>query len=243
MDIDPARADAPDPLTDRDQTVTALAHLYRGEMHRMTVWRQRLDVTNNWAILLTVGLTTFALGSPSVPHYSLLLGLGLIAISIAIESRRYQHLHHSIWRLRLLETGFFVPLVSQAVADPAACRRLLAADLVQPELRLGIFAAACARLRRNYLMLFYFITAVWVTKLFVHPHDPASVAEFYDRMAVGALVPKLLVVVSAALFVVVASILALLSRSCETLEGWPRCPRLRGCGRDRGCIGDYAKAP
>jgi len=198
----------------------------------MTVWRQRLDVTNNWAILLTVGLTTFALGSPSVPHYSLLLGLGLIAISIAIESRRYQHLHHSIWRLRILEAGFFGSLVGEAAADPQAWSRLLAADLAQPQLRLGVFAAACARLRRNYLMLFYFVTAVWVTKLFVHPHDPASLEEFYDRMAVGALVPKLFVVVSALLFVVGSTILAFRSRSCEALEGWPPCPALLGCGRD-----------
>ena len=43
---------------------TAVVHLYRGEMQRMTVWRQRLDVTSNWAILLTVGLTTFTLGGP-----------------------------------------------------------------------------------------------------------------------------------------------------------------------------------
>ena len=218
--------------TGRADDVTALAHLYRGEMHRMTVWRQRLDVTNNWAVLLTVGLTTFALGSPTVPHYSLLLGLGLIAISIAIESRRYQHLHHSIWRLRLLESGFFGPLIGESAADPHGWRRLLAADLAQPQLRLGIFAAACARLRRNYLMLFYFVTAVWVTKLFVHPRDPASLEEFYDRMAVGALVPKPVVVVSAVLFIAVSTILAFRSRSCETLEGWPHCLRLLGCGRD-----------
>ena len=52
-----------------------ILHLYRAEMHRMTVWRQRLDVTGNWAILLIVALTTFTLGTPDVPHFTLLLGL------------------------------------------------------------------------------------------------------------------------------------------------------------------------
>ena len=37
--------------------VTALAHLYRGEVYRSTVWRTRLDATTNWAVVAT--------GSPS----------------------------------------------------------------------------------------------------------------------------------------------------------------------------------
>ncbi len=28
--------------------ITALSHLYRGEMYRSTVWRTRLDATTNW---------------------------------------------------------------------------------------------------------------------------------------------------------------------------------------------------
>ena len=31
----------------------ALAHLYRGEMYRSTVWRTRLDTTTNWAVVTT----------------------------------------------------------------------------------------------------------------------------------------------------------------------------------------------
>lgn len=46
---------------------TAVAHLFRGEMHRMTAWRQRLDTTSNWAIVLSLGMTTFALGSERTP--------------------------------------------------------------------------------------------------------------------------------------------------------------------------------
>src|SRR5258705_6468580 len=33
--------------------ITALSHLYRGELYRSTVWRTRLDTTTNWAVLTT----------------------------------------------------------------------------------------------------------------------------------------------------------------------------------------------
>ncbi len=53
---------------------TSIAHLYRGEMQRITVWRARLDSTTQWAIILTTALTTFVLGSASAPHFIMLLG-------------------------------------------------------------------------------------------------------------------------------------------------------------------------
>ena len=31
----------------------AIAHLYRGEVYRSTVWRTRLDQTTNWAVVTT----------------------------------------------------------------------------------------------------------------------------------------------------------------------------------------------
>ena len=33
--------------------IGALAHLYRGELYRSTVWRTRLDATTNWAVVTT----------------------------------------------------------------------------------------------------------------------------------------------------------------------------------------------
>jgi Predicted integral membrane protein (DUF2270) len=35
--------------------IGALAHLYRGEMYRSTVWRTRLDTTTNWSVV-TIGI-------------------------------------------------------------------------------------------------------------------------------------------------------------------------------------------
>ena len=48
---------------------TALVHLYRGEVARANVWRQRLDATTNWAVIVT--------GPPS--RWPLLRGLATTA--------------------------------------------------------------------------------------------------------------------------------------------------------------------
>lgn len=33
--------------------IGALAHLYRGEMYQSKIWRNRLDTTSNWAVVVT----------------------------------------------------------------------------------------------------------------------------------------------------------------------------------------------
>jgi len=203
----------------------AMAHLYRAEINRMTIWRERLDITSNWAVLLTIGLTTFTLGSDDVPHYVLLLGLGLIGISILLEGRRYRHLHHSKYRLALIEAGYFAPMLGGAagaadVPSTEAWRNTLRADLEHPQLLISWFTAIRARLRRNYILLLYVVTAVWITKIFIHPQSPASAAEFYGRLAVGDLIPAWFVAVSAPVFVIGATILALSCPSAEELEDW-----------------------
>jgi uncharacterized membrane protein len=43
--------------------IGALAHLYRGELYRSTVWRTRLDATTNWAVVAT----GIALSAPAGP--------------------------------------------------------------------------------------------------------------------------------------------------------------------------------
>jgi len=218
-------ANEPDPLTgsvnDRD-TVMAVAHLYRAEMNRMSVWRQRLDVTTNWAVILATALTTFTLGSAEVPHYTLLLGLALVFISILLEGRRYRHLHHSKWRLYLLESGFFANMLCPAKkSDPSPdWRRLLAADLRHTHFSISWFTGMRLRLRRNYLLVISFMSAVWVAKLFIHPTRVTNLAEFYARLHVGDFIPSWLVAATALVFLVTAAVLGLTCPPAEKLEDW-----------------------
>ena len=151
---------------------TAMVHLYRGEMNRMTVWRTRLDTTSNWAILLSTGMTTFALGSPGIPHFILLLGLALIGICLFIEARRFRHLLHSKWRIHVMEAHYFSEQLWPPPSDEkASWREELAKDMERPRFTIGTFMALRMRLRSNYLLLVYFVSAVWLTKVFIHPNS------------------------------------------------------------------------
>jgi uncharacterized membrane protein len=201
---------------------SSMAHLYRAEMNRMTVWRERLDITSNWAIILTTALTTFTLGSPEVPHYTLLLGLALIGISILIEGRRYRHLYHSKWRLYLMESGYFAELLHayEGDRDLPDWRHMLAADLRHTVFELHYLTAVRVRLRRNYLLLVYFVTAVWVVKLVIHPDRAASLAEFWNHLEIGGLIPPWFVALSSLVFVGGATLLALSCPPAERLEDW-----------------------
>jgi uncharacterized membrane protein len=201
---------------------TSIAHLYRGEMNRLTVWRQRLDVTSNWGIVLATGLATFTLGHPDVPHYTLLLGLALFSFSLFIEGRRYRHLHHSKWRVYLLQFGFFAeqlhPSPDRRVVPD--WRRILAADLRHTRFLISVFTAVRVRLRRNYLMLLLFLTGVWVVKLVIHPARPDSLAVLYSRLAIGDLIPSWFVAISSVAFIATAVVLAWTCPSAEQIENW-----------------------
>jgi uncharacterized membrane protein len=217
-----AGPELPTSLEYSTEVVTTLTHLYRGEMQRMSIWRQRLDITSNWAVIIATGLITFTLGSVEVPHYTLLLGLALALISILLEGRRYRHLHHSKWRLYLLESGFFADVLKPRGSRDVNpdWRRLLAADLRHTHFGLSWFTAMRLRLRRNYLFVIYFLAAAWVVKLFIHPGRPADFADFVSRLGVGHLMPPWFVAATALLFIATATVLGLSCPPAEVLEDW-----------------------
>jgi uncharacterized membrane protein len=214
-------------MPDPGQFHMATVHLYRGEMQRMVVWRSRLDQTTHWALLLTAGITTFALGAVLVPHFIMLLGLAINTLCMIIEGRRYQHLHHSKWRINLLEHNYFAEQLGASCPLEAAWRHQLACDLQRPHFTIRHSLGVRLRLRRNYLLLAYFITAVWLTKLFIHPTSVSSVAELYQRLAVGTLLPSWFVAASAALFIGAVTVMAVLTPSEERLERWTKEERTR----------------
>ena len=198
---------------------TAMGHLYRGEMNRMTVWRTRLDTTSNWAILLSTGMTTFTLGSPGIPHFILLLGLALIGICLFIEARRFRHLLQSKWRVHVLEAHYFGGrLCPPSSEEKSSWREELAWDLERPRFTVGTFMALRMRLRSNYLLLVYFVSAVWFTKVFIHPQSATDIFEFHARLAVGELFPSWFVAATAVLFVLIATVLAIKTPSEETVS-------------------------
>lgn len=142
---------------------TALIHLYRGELGRMTAYRVRLDTTSNWAIGATVAIVTFVLGNPDVHHAVFLLPAVLIAVFALIEARRLQDLELIRARVRLLERGFFAEELGANA--PEGWERELARSLAEPTLPIPIWRALAIRLQRNHAWMFLTLYGAWWLKL------------------------------------------------------------------------------
>jgi len=70
--------------------VNAMSHFYRGELGRIMIWRQRLDVTTTWAITTTTTIIGVAFSFKDVPHIIFFFNLALVWFMLWIESRRYR---------------------------------------------------------------------------------------------------------------------------------------------------------
>jgi uncharacterized membrane protein len=172
------------------ERINALIHLYRGELGRMTAYRLRLDTTTNWAVGTTAALGSFALGAASPAHFVLLL-LVLLLFFLWMESRRYQTFRLIFDRVRLLETGMYLPVLGQT--GRADWQERLARSLEAPENPVPLWRAISIRLRRNYLGLAVIVVAMWLFRV-AEAGDPLRDA------AMGA-VPGSLVLVAVAVLV------------------------------------------
>jgi uncharacterized membrane protein len=173
----------PRPIFDPSE-MGAIAHLYRGEVYRSTIWRTRLDNTTNWAIV-TMGIalsTTFS--SPEASPLPLLLVGLLIAVFLGMEARRYRYFN--VWRARArwLEVNFYAPIFAGKARD-TDWQAILANDYTTPRHHISFARAAGRRLRRNYVWILVVQVIAYYGKIAIHPTAAASLTEFSDRAAVG----------------------------------------------------------
>src|SRR5271166_4488779 len=118
--------------------IGALAHLYRGELYRSTVWRTRLDATTNWAVLTTGIALSLAFSSESASPLPLVLVGLLVATFLYIEARRY--CFFDFWRIRahVLEVYFFGPILrGQGVRVENGWNEILYQDYRAPNLHIS----------------------------------------------------------------------------------------------------------
>jgi len=192
--------DAPHPATDESQPmpqgnlkdpcyVNAMSHFYRGELGRIMIWRQRLDATTTWAITSTTTIITVAYSFRDIPHIVFFFNLALVWIMLWIEARRYRFYDAFRGRVRMLESHFLVPMVSQSdrLLD-GEWRRLVCEDLILPSFKISKLEAVGRRLKRNYVFIFAVIIAAWTLKIFMHASPPiVSFASFYAAFKVSEL--------------------------------------------------------
>ena len=168
-----------------------MSHFYRGELGRIMIWRQRLDVTTNWAITSTTTILTVAFSFRDVPHVIFFFSLIVVSMMLWIEARRYRFYDAYRARVRMLEAHFIMPVVMQnRDLLEGEWRKLVSQDLLVPAYKITRLEAVARRLKRNYALLYAVTLIAWVTKIILHapPGNPIeSVADFYDLMAVGRL--------------------------------------------------------
>lgn len=167
--------------------VAAMAHLYRGELDRANVWRERLDVTTNWAVLTAGAILTIAFRDPQAPHIVIPLGTLLVFLFLYIESRRYVYYELFTGRVRALETEFFGAMLARQISPDESWARSLAGSLLVPEAPISMWEALGRRLRRIYLVIFGVLAASWVFKILIHPVAVSGLEEFILRAQVGPL--------------------------------------------------------
>jgi len=188
---------------------TAMVHFYRGEIQRSNIWRNRLDATTNWAVITAGATLSFVFSNPENPHFAIPINSILVSIFLFMEARRYRY--YEVWanRVRVLETGYFAPMLSHRTIPPdKEWADHISADLLSPHFTISEWEAIGRRLRANYLWIFILLALSWSLKIYIHPSPiPAATPEereqFWDilfaRAQVG-LAPGWLVVLVGAIF-------------------------------------------
>jgi len=146
--------------------VGALAHLYRAEVYRSTIWRQRLDQTMNWAVISTgIGLSV-SFAAPDASAFPIVLVGMLCVVFLFLEARRYRFFYVWRFRARVLEIAFFVPILQGKGANIALERgTALSDDYISPQYRISFIRCLGRRLRRNYGYIFAILGAAYVAKI------------------------------------------------------------------------------
>lgn len=178
----------------------AIAHLYRGEVYRSTIWRSRLDNTTNWAVVTTgIALSLVFADANASPLPLILVGL-LVAVFLAFEARRYRYFN--VWRARcrLMETDIYAPLLrGEGVQMDGRWNTLLSDDYLRPQFHISYARALGRRLRKNYAYILAVQALAYFGKLAIHPQPLQGPAQLFERAAIGP-VPGELVVLAGAFF-------------------------------------------
>ena len=166
--------------------IGAIAHLYRGEVYRSTIWRTRLDNTTNWAVV-TIGIAlSVTFSGPDASPLPLVFAGILCLVFLVFEARRYRYFN--VWRARarFMERNFYAPMLrgegGQADQD---WPQVLAKDYCEPRHHISLARAIGRRLRRNFMWILMIQGLAYYGKIAIHPVPISTLAELMQRAAVG----------------------------------------------------------
>lgn len=176
-----------------------LAHLYRGEVYRSTIWRTRLDTTTNWSVVTLGVALSITYSSPQASPLPLVLVGILIIFFLMLEARRYRYFN--VWRARCrwMELHFMAPMLREGDLHlEEHWQDRLADDYLHPRYHVSMWTAIGRRIRRNYFWILLIQTLAYLGKLIVHPTPLASFGQLLERAAIGPLPGWLVLAIGAA---------------------------------------------
>jgi uncharacterized membrane protein len=181
-------------------TIGAIAHLYRGEVYRSTIWRTRLDNTTNWAVV-TLGIAlSITFSSRDASPLPLLLAGVLCIVFLIFEARRYRYFN--VWRARArwMEKNFYAPMLRGEEVEPDVnWSQVLARDYCEPRHHISLARAIGRRLRRNYIWILGIQTLAYYGKTAIDPTPITSLSELVPRAALGP-IPGQLILLGGVIF-------------------------------------------
>ena len=194
------------PLSSSEFTTT-MSHFHRAEIARMAGWRDRLDLTSNWAITVVAAMLSVSLSTATAHHGVLLFAMLLVLLLLTIEARRYRFFDVYRARVRQMERHYFGQLFAPRPDPSQNWLQMLGDGLRKPQFLISHREAFARRLRRNYLYLYAILLLAWILKIstpalqagetrleFVH-----SFSDAVGNASLGPL-PGWLVVLALALF-------------------------------------------
>lgn len=170
----------------RSEFITAMVHLYRGELNEATTWRTRIDTTTYWAVVLSATALTFVFSDQSSERHAVIPIITFFCTFLLLmEARRYRFF--DIWRsrARILEINFYRPMLDGSKTAMPDWAETLAHDLEWPHFHISSWEAAGRRLRRNYQWIYAILLGSWVIALLSHPTATTSFNEVITRAAIG----------------------------------------------------------
>ncbi len=136
-----------------------------------------MDVTTNWAIVVTGVILSFAFGEGNAPHTIIILNYLIALFFLYIEARRYRYYSMLRMRTRLMEEHLLAPIFSGAIPEEKdTWSKKLAENLAKPRVSMSKIESLAWRIRRQYILLLTVIFIAWIARIFTHP-TPVSTLE------------------------------------------------------------------
>src|SRR3989338_6897379 len=142
-------------------------HYYRAEVYRETNWRNRLDTTTNWSIVVTAAMLSFVFSNPQAQPSIILIFFFLFFFFFYTKPRRYRYYSLLRERTRIIEKQILpqIFLGKAKKLNKSRWRERLVKSFTDMKVPMGRLESVAWRLGRNYLLIFPLIFISWLVKI------------------------------------------------------------------------------